>query len=538
MFEHFAANNPGPRSPQVPPGTAWYVALGCITLLGLAFRGYGIDVHSFWYDEAVTADLAQAPTLDLLSGKARDNGNPPFYWIAAGYVTHLCGASDVALRSLSVLCGTLTIPLLALLGLRLFGAATGLTAAGLLAVSPFALELSTEARCYALLQFLAVANMLLFLRWTSNRNKVGLAMYGVTLGLCCLTHYYALALPVVQGAALLWMRRERKYLLPWSVTVAVAALVCCAWLPSFLAQIGTSGNLSRGGDAWHFQFLATPLVFALGRTFAWRTSPLPTLALATAAALLCFWCLAASGVWAIRRQRFDAFVLGAWLLLPIVGPLAVAVTLSPVYAVRYASLSLPVFVLLVACGLERLALPQRVLASTALLVLTAFSIRGFFSQPLKDDWRAASLAISDRADSTEPIVFDTDAEVVSFRHYASRFGTVQRQMWGLTDGLRDGALRGVAFKYGRREDDRKHDYTTQIVSVPSLWLAACVSQASPRDYTEFFAQHGYRLVENLHFHRIDVLHFVKSDTVPELSFRSSPVGRTSSPSLPIESNAP
>lgn len=504
------------------PGDLWVAALILITLAGFGLRSSGIETHSFWYDEAVTAELSQAPVLDLLQGKAKDNGNPPFYWVAAGYASHLCGSSDAALRSLSVLAGTLSIPLLALIGLRLFGPATGLIAAGLLAVSPFALELSTEARAYALLQFLTLANLVLFIRWADNRSRICLALYGLTLALCCLTHYYALAIPVAEGAALLVARRERRFLVPWTMVVLTAGLVCCAWLPAFLQQVSTSGNLSRGGDAWHFQFLATPLVFALGRTYAWRSDSLSTLALATVVSVTLFWLLAAWGFWKHRRDSFSSVLVGTWLLLPILGPLLVAVTLSPVYAVRYASLSQPALLLLLAYGLRHLTRQRRVLVAGGIAMLTAISIQGFFLQPLKDDWRSAALEIFNRADASEPIVFDTDSEVVSFRHYAARYGKLQRQMWGLTGGLSSGTLDGVGFKYGQRQDDVSRDCTTEIVAAPSFWLATCVPQATPEDYAAYFARHGYRMVGSLHFHRIDVLHFTKiTPPSTELALTSS-----------------
>jgi len=54
--------------------------------------------------------------------------------------------SEAALRSLSLLAGLISIYLLYLLGRALLGAGVGLISAALLALSPFALYYSQEAR--------------------------------------------------------------------------------------------------------------------------------------------------------------------------------------------------------------------------------------------------------------------------------------------------------------------------------------------------------------------------------------------------------
>src|SRR5262249_42019541 len=159
----------------------WVLAVALVTALALVLRVVGIGAHSFWYDEAVTAELTEKSYAELVSGQAKDLGNPPLYWVLARAWTGVFGRDELGFRSLSVSVGVLAVPALALLGRRLFGPGTGLLAAGLLAVAPLAIELADEARTYALVQLLAVVNALFFVRWLDRRGAWDFVLYALTL---------------------------------------------------------------------------------------------------------------------------------------------------------------------------------------------------------------------------------------------------------------------------------------------------------------------------------------------------------------------
>src|ERR1700687_6368825 len=109
----------------------WVLSLTLVTVLALFLRIMAVDYHSFWYDEAVTAKLTEATTADLIQGRVKDNGNPPLYWVLARGWSSVFGRSEIGFRSLSVLFGVLTIPIIAILGRRLLSPAAGLLAGSL-----------------------------------------------------------------------------------------------------------------------------------------------------------------------------------------------------------------------------------------------------------------------------------------------------------------------------------------------------------------------------------------------------------------------
>ena len=91
----------------------WLLAL---MLLAWGVRLYRLDAQSLWYDEGVTATLAQRTLVDLTAWTARDIQPPLYYYFVWGW-GRLAGWSEWSLRFVSVWWGVLSVPLLAVLEL-------------------------------------------------------------------------------------------------------------------------------------------------------------------------------------------------------------------------------------------------------------------------------------------------------------------------------------------------------------------------------------------------------------------------------------
>ncbi len=504
----------------------WWLAIGCIALLGFILRLAAIDAQSFWYDEAVSASLAQNSVWSLLSGTARDNGNPPLYWVLLSFVAQQVTPTEANLRLLSVVFGTMTIVVLAKLTRDVFGNAAGILAAVLYSISPFSLEFSTEARCYPLIQLLAAANMLFFIRWVETRRTSDGFYYVITLVLACLTHYFAIFIPIAQGLSLLLYRRNVRLWMAWLLCLVAAAALGAFWLPGFLSQMHTEGNLSRMADSWKNQFLGTPLVFSFGRTLAWRDSSSSTLSMALLAALVLMWLPAAKAClhslsftsgFMNAKNCLSPFAVGLvmfWLTTPIVLPLIAAFGGVTLYHHRAASVAFPAFIALASRGLVELKPRWSALLFGAILLLSTISDLNYFRQPLRDDWRSAATYVLARLEDSELVLFDSDIEVVSFQYYAKRQPDKDPEMLAIVSGPdKDSTIHGVRLP---TTDRRVADHTVDVLQSQSFWLALCVPATEFDDYAKFFRNYGYRLDGQQHFHRIDIYHFVRDagESVP------------------------
>ncbi len=150
-------------------------AVPIIVALALVLRLINLGRRPLWYDEAFAVLYAQKPletmlygTITQVEGAAADV-HPLFFYSTLHTWMRAFGQSPVAVRALSVLLGTATIAMAYLLARRLFGHGAGLATAFILAVAPFHVYYSQEARMYALLGFAAITMTFFFVRaWTDG----------------------------------------------------------------------------------------------------------------------------------------------------------------------------------------------------------------------------------------------------------------------------------------------------------------------------------------------------------------------------------
>jgi hypothetical protein len=334
--------------------------------------------------------------------------------------------------------------------------------------------------------------------------------YALCTAVMCFAHYFVVFVVASHFVLLLAQPDRYRLVARWCLFMVIVAVLWIPWVPAFIDQLTTPGNLSRYGSSWRAQIGATPVVYSVGRTFAWRESGKMMLALAAAASIIGFVVPAVLGV-LIRhpKSRLSAPLLVSWVLLPIAIPLIVALTLTPMYHHRYASVGFVAFVILVAMGLVALRGPYRLIALLVIGSSTTYSMWNYYTKPLKEDWRSAAQAILAHRTADQIVLTDTDIEVVPLQYYTRRAGVALPMVYGLVvDADRD-ELTSVLHLNGRKIDDRPRDYTKQILSARSVTLALCVPARTAESYQAQFERRGFRTTRTQQFHRITVLNFEK-----------------------------
>ena len=122
------------------------LAGGSLRILLLNQKGLGVDeTYSIW--------LASHKVVDMLQWVVKSDQNPPLYYFLLHYWITLNGTLPYFVRLLSTLLGTVTIPVIYLIGQRMSGAKVGLAAAMILAISPFHIYYAQDTGMYTLLTF-------------------------------------------------------------------------------------------------------------------------------------------------------------------------------------------------------------------------------------------------------------------------------------------------------------------------------------------------------------------------------------------------
>jgi mannosyltransferase len=154
------------------PWTPWLVT-GFITLLGAALRLYKLGEWSFWIDELYTINhaLAHFSSPDLIVKNIPPARNwVPVSVILTAQVLNIWGVTEWSARLASALIGTLSMPILYIGTKKLFGTVVALLSILLLAVSPWHIFWSQNARFYtSMLLFYSLA--LIAFYFGMERNK-------------------------------------------------------------------------------------------------------------------------------------------------------------------------------------------------------------------------------------------------------------------------------------------------------------------------------------------------------------------------------
>jgi mannosyltransferase len=407
-----AVSETAPRRPGTR--TAELIVVG-LTLAGLLLRLAGID-ESLYGDELFTHEVSMRPALpDVIEGvRSNLELNPPLFYVLA-WAAAKVGDPQEWLRAPSLVAGVLTIPLTYVLGLRAAGRGPALVAATLMALSPFAIFYSTEARAYGLLGFLSVASTLLLLRAVRSAGVRWWLLYGAAGCAAVYTHYTAVYVLLAQLAWTAWLRRER--LPAHLVTLAGVAVAYVPWIPSFAEDTEGTPLLAGPGIG-----SVTPSVVAKALARWGAGDPIVSLgnlpgpvglALFAAAALVCVvgvHALVRRGRWRLRAGADISpelrLVAMLGLVLPV-GALLYSIVGTNIFVSRNLTASLPALYVLVAAFL--LALPRRLATAATALVVAAFglgALQTLLAGNARPPYRDVAEQIDLRAGPGEPVMLE------------------------------------------------------------------------------------------------------------------------------------
>jgi uncharacterized membrane protein len=179
----------------------------------------------FWAPKTL-ADYYEAMTRS-------DIGNGSFYYLLLHFWLDLFGLSDYSARMFSVVFSVFIIGLTYLFGKRFFSINTGLIAAGIVAIEPFFIAYSHQARNYSLTFFLTLLATYLFLQIieikSAKRKDIWLYVgYILAAGLSVLSNFLAIVVLLVHGLYALFFLRSISGWIKMAIS-AVAALSGVTW---------------------------------------------------------------------------------------------------------------------------------------------------------------------------------------------------------------------------------------------------------------------------------------------------------------------
>ena len=319
----------------------WFF-LALIVAIGAALRFGGIAHSSIWHDEGFTTFLMDRSPAQIIDATARDV-HPPLYYLFLHYWTEIFGRSEVAVRGLSAVFGLGTITLAYGIMRRLIGREAGLVAALFVALAPFLVRYSQEARMYGQVAFFAALSTYAFVRGVQEKLWRWWALYALSLAAAIYTQYYGILVVIGHaayvGVRLIWLepkakRREGlREAAQFGVGVLGALLLFLPWVPILLEQVGRVSGSYWIQQSWMTVHTIPSTIYGFfwydhldrfGLTGYLHEIPLLLMAAVTAWAL-----------WRFRGRFRESVLLLALFLGPMLIIFAYSKLRTPVYQDRY-----------------------------------------------------------------------------------------------------------------------------------------------------------------------------------------------------------
>lgn len=476
-------------------------------MIGAILRLSYLGKQSFWLDEAREYFRANKSVHELWQGQINES-NPPLYDIFLHFYLKFSRAQDeAAIRLFPAILGIALIPLAYFTAKFIFNRKSGLYFALLIAISPFHIYYSQDAKMYSLVSLFSLASFFAYYLCFSQDKSIYWFFYIIATTLLIYTHNYGVLFYLTQIIIVMLFfkhfRNKARNLLLSNLIILFFVIPRILCLPKqFLLDYNPWIKSARTWDILkmlaNFTLLApdmrcdVPLMLAL-----------LFIALIFAAAMLA----------AFISPKKDSNDLGVGEValadkIKFTGyhffiPLAIALLISikkPVYVSgRYDMVIFPLFCLLVAYGLTCIKkdILQRFFVKS-LIVLTAVSLYNYYFVFYKSNDRKVSKFIMSKATQNDILIF-TDLSDSAYNFYSK--SNYQPRLIKFPESIL-GWLPRAAFKdrpaYIINELQRLNKHIEPLLKKDSkIWLMC--TNLNLNNFLIFFLKKSYPILEKVDF---------------------------------------
>jgi uncharacterized membrane protein len=444
--------------------------LGEIVVLGTLLRLIALGHKSFWLDEIASVVIARLPGEHFWRWLAHEEGNMALYYVLLRPWLHL-GTGEAVVRVLSVIPGVASIPLMYLLGERLFQKSTGMLAALFLALNTCAIVYSQEARGYSLLVLGTLASTYLFVRLV-EAPSFGIACgYGVVAAATLYCHYFGALVVLAHAVSLVFVRGQRRL---WTSLLVAAAIIAVLSAPIVW--------LIRSQDPGHLNWVAPPSLlelYHLGVFLAAESGKgVGAVLLVLDLLLVGLFFVAFRDVWrseAQGLQRWRYGLVASCAFTPVLASLLLS-AVKPMFFHRFLIICLPAWILMTTVGAQRIPEHRRRLAViSAVCVLSIVSTVISYTR-VREDWRGVAHYLMEHAAPQDRVLY---YEPIGY------FATENYRDW-LPGGR---VSRPVAVM----ENPASSDWQQKIAGAQRVWLVTYPAKLNDATTSEIKAELQKRL---------------------------------------------
>jgi mannosyltransferase len=380
-----------------------------ILLLATVLRLWGLGTESLWLDEALTARHMGTSFVQLVHDFLGNTQTIIYYLFEKVWCTAF-GYSETALRFPSVIYGVLTVWAVFLLAGQLFSQAAALWTAFLLAINPFAIFYSQDARPYAMFLLAAVFSLFFLLRFLRSPRKGAAWGYVISASIALYAHPVGPLLLLVHGVTIMLFREKAEW---WHLrqTMGLMAAAVFLYLPQLALMWTAVINKIKGSGA--ASWIPEPVLQVLAETLRqYFMSPY--------LAGFAFVLLVTAMIVVVRRGGSDrrGFYLCAMLFFASVPLLwIVSYFLTPLYVHRFTIPALAAVMLILGWGFAAMKWRWRLGVLSVYLLLSMQALFYYYTTTDKDPWRRTAQIVREIVRPGDAIIFNAPYTQIPFEYY-------------------------------------------------------------------------------------------------------------------------
>ena len=420
-----------------------FILLLLIILIGISLRLYQLGSNSLWFDEAISVWFANESLGNILIKQTSGDVHPPFYYILLSLWINVLGNGEFEVRLLSAIFGILSIPLLYLIVKNLFGNQPALISALILAISPFHIYYSQEARMYSILTFCVLLSIFFMVKMlcigeepTQTKKTIFYSIGYVISTLASLyCHNVALLLPIAQNFFfIIFWNRHRPFLKFWIPSLLTIIILWAPWTSTFFKQSSSVGKSSYTPPLTSESIINLFATFNNGPTY-WLFNWIDVgnfslihgrLVLLT---IIFFSLLFLTGIIYGRHNPRSLVLLLLISFVPIGTQLLISLKHSILATQTLIWASVP-YIVLIALGISSIKL-KWVFALTIVLIIAinSASLYKYYTEFEKERWDLAAEYVAQNSDIREPqsndkedlVLFSSALGQIPFEYYFDKY---------------------------------------------------------------------------------------------------------------------
>jgi mannosyltransferase len=376
-----------------------FLIVSGIVALGAVLRLIALGYKSFWLDEIASVVIVRMPGNSFWSWVWHSEGNMALYYVMLRPWLQF-GLGEASVRMLSGLPGIASLPMMYLLGARLFGRRVGTVAALFLALSTCSVVYSQEARGYSWLLLGVIVSSYLFVRLIERPTYALACSYAVAAGVTLYFHYFGLLVPLAHAVSLFALPNDRR---PWKYLFVAGAIVAALALPVlWMILIQPTHHLDwvTKPSLLEVYHLGVFLAAESGKGVGPVLLVLELVLVGTFLRML----LSLRGRTGAGSEYWNYLFVASSLFTPVIFTLLVSMV-RPVFFHRFLIICLPAWLLAVAVAANGIARPRlRTLAIAAVCALSLVSTVISYTR-MREDWRGVANYLIANAAAQDRVVY-------------------------------------------------------------------------------------------------------------------------------------